>query len=310
VHKSQGFDERSAAPSLPGPLGAGAPGLSSLAQNDWTIDPRATGIRARVRELWQYRRLLRFFGRRAIAKLYRNTILGRAWILIRPLFPLLVKTVVFGGLLGVASGGIPYLLFLLVGTAVWDLFASSLMWATRSLELNRGLIGKVYVPRVILPLATMTPGLVNFGIQIVVIAVTVAYYRATTGVLYLHWSSGLLWAPFAAVMALGMALAIGFFTSVLGATARDVRFTLAYVLDIWFFATPVLYPASSVPERWQWVLLLNPMASFVEAFKFGVLGIGHVEGAAMMASVALLAVVFVCGGWYFAHAENSAVDRV
>jgi lipopolysaccharide transport system permease protein len=293
----------------PAPPASGAD-ASVPGSEEWTIEPRTSGAGARVREVWAYRRLVRFFASRTVAKLYQKTILGRAWLFIRPLFPLLVKTLVFGGLLGVSFEGVPYFLGLLVGTTVWDFFASALMWATRGLELNRGLIEKVYVPRVILPLANMAPGLLNLAIYVGVIAASLLYYLAVDGRLYLGSPSHLPLALLAAALAGVLAFAIGLFTSVLGAAARDVRFTLAYVLDFWALLSPVMYPLTAVPAEWRPLMLLNPMAAFVETFKFGVLGVGQLDLRALAIASAVTAATLAAGLWFFGRAEAEAVDRV
>ena len=138
--------------------------MSELSQDAWVIEPRSSGVAARAQEIWRYRRMFRFFGEKALRKLYQRTILGKAWIVLRPLVPLLVRVFVFGALLEVGSTtGAPYFLFLAVGGAAWDLFASCVMWATRSLQLNTGMLTRMYVPRLILPVATMAPGFANWS---------------------------------------------------------------------------------------------------------------------------------------------------
>ena len=277
---------------------------------EWVIEPRVDGVGSRIAEVWRYRALMSFFASRAVQKLYRRTVLGRAWLVIRPLFPLLVKTLIFGGLLGVASGGVPYFLFLVAGTMAWDLFAGCLMWATRSLELNRSLITRIYVPRLILPMAMMSPAFITLGLHAAVLAAAFGYYRVAQGTLYLAPGPGLLWALAGLLLAVLLGLAIGLWTSVIGATARDVRFTLAYILDFWFFLTPVLYPVSTLPPDRQWLLYLNPMTSVVELVQWGLLGLGGVHVLALAATCATTVVVLAGGLWFFGKAEADAVDRV
>jgi lipopolysaccharide transport system permease protein len=276
----------------------------------WTIEPRTSSLGARLVEVWRYRRLLRFFSARAVTKLYRNTVLGKSWILLRPLVPLAVRAMVFGGLLKVSSNGIPYFLFLVVGTTCWDLFAGSLTWATRSLEQNRGLIGKVYVPRIILPISMTAPAFINVGIHLGVAAVTASYFYFAKGQVFVHLSWDSLWAVAGVALSVLLALAIGFFTSVLATVGRDVRFTLTFVLDFWYLLTPVLYTVSAIPEQYRWLMYFNPMASAVEMFKFGLLGSGHVEPRLAASATAITFVVLCAGLWYFTRAESDAVDRV
>ena len=287
---------------------AAAAALANL--EEWTIEPRSTSFGARAREVWVYRRLMRYFAARAIERLYQKTMLGKAWIFIRPLFPLIIKAMVFGGLLGVNAPGVPYFLFLLVGSSIWDLFAGALMWATRSLQINRGVLSRMYVPRVILPAATMAPAFVNFAIMMAVLLGTLIYYRVVDGVFYVNSPAQLVWAVAAVLMTFTLALGIGLWTSVAGAEVRDVRFTLAYVLDFWLFLTPVLYPLSVVSEQWQWLFMLNPMTGPVQAFKWGILGIESVNYTVFAVDALVIIGVLVLGLAFFSRAEATAIDRI
>ena len=274
----------------------------------WVIEPRREALKDRLRDVWRYRRLLRFFAGKSLTKLYRRTVLGAAWIFIRPLFPLAVNTIVFGGVLGVGSNGVPYFLFINCGSALWDLFSSSVTWGTRSLELNRGFMTRIYLPRLILPVATMTPAFLNFGISLAVLAGAIGYFRVTTGVLYwTPWHMG--WALLAVVQTSLLALGIALWTSVPAMQARDVRFTIGYVLGFWLFLTPVLYPLNIGP-RYAWLLALNPMVAPVNAFKYGVLGIGSVSAIQWITSGVTTAITLMSGLWFFGRAEADAADKV
>jgi lipopolysaccharide transport system permease protein len=291
--------------------------MTTLSRNDaiapadeWAIEPRGRRWSAQLREIWHYRRLFRFFGKRAVERLYRGTFLGVSWLFIRPLFPLTVRTLVFGGLLGVNSPGVPYFVFLLVGSSVWDLFSSCLMWSMRSLQMNKGFLGRMYFPRIIVPAATMSIAFVNFLIMMGVLAAALSYFYFTQGRLYLGDPAQLGWALGAVVLAVALALGIGLWAAPLNAEYRDVRFTLMYILEFWALLTPILYPLSAVPQKYQWVVFLNPMAGVVQAFKWGVLGIEEVNRAAFAADVAIVSVVLFSGLWYFGRVEGDAVDRI
>ena len=284
--------------------------MSEIASNAWSIEPRLTSVGARAREMWAYRRMFLFFARRAFEKLYKRTVLGKAWIFLRPLVPLAVRVIVFGGLLQVGGSlGVPYLLFVSVGTAVWELFASSLMWATRSLQLNGAILSRLYVPRLILPIASMVPGIAYFGIHLAVIAAALVYYRVHDGVWYVD-PTWLFVAPVAVVLILLFALSIGLWTAVLGAGARDVRFGLGYVLEFWIYLTPVVYPVSIVPDHVEWAFYLNPIAVYVVAFRGAILG---GEGPPLLAWVSALAITaagLAAGLSFFYRAEAEAVDSL
>jgi len=284
--------------------------VSEIASNAWSIEPRLTSVGARAREMWAYRRMFLFFARRAFEKLYKRTVLGKAWIFLRPLVPLAVRVIVFGGLLQVGGSlGVPYLLFVSVGTAVWELFASSLMWATRSLQLNGAILSRLYVPRLILPIASMVPGIAYFAIHLAVIAAALVYYRVHDGVWYVD-PTWLFVAPVAVVLILLFALSIGLWTAVLGAGARDVRFGLGYVLEFWIYLTPVVYPVSIVPDHVEWAFYLNPIAVYVVAFRGAILG---GEGPPLLAWVSALAITaagLAAGLSFFYRAEAEAVDSL
>jgi lipopolysaccharide transport system permease protein len=277
--------------------------------DEWVIEPRGEGPRAVARDVWRYRRLLRFFAFRSFQKLYARTVLGWSWLLIRPLFPLLVTTLVFGQVLSVSSGSnVPYFLFLVVGITPWEFFASNVMWGTRSLELNRGMLSRIYLPRLILPIAMVAPALLTFAIHLGVIAVAVFYYRATRGVWFFHPES-IGWAVQACILAWMLSLGIALWTSVPALVARDVRFTLNYVLGFWIFLTPVMYSLSTVPPDYRWAFALNPMTAVVESFKFGTLGIGQVEVWQLATSWGIAVVTLLSGLMFFSRAERHAADK-
>ncbi len=284
--------------------------LEEVTQTDsavWVIQPRREGLVPRLRDVWRYRALLRFFAIKSIQKLYKRTVLGAAWIFIRPLFPLFVNTLVFGGMLRVGSYGVPYFIFLTTGTALWDLFANSVMWGTRSLELNRGFMSRIYIPRLIMPISVVAPAYVNLGISLGVLIGAVIYYRVTTGVFHLT-PEHMGWALLSVGMTAFLALGISLWTSVPALQARDVRFTLGYVLGFWVFLTPVLYPIR-IPERWAWAISLNPMAANINAFKYGMLGIDVLNVRDLGIAALISVVIFVSGLWYFGRAEGDAADK-
>ena len=283
--------------------------LQTRPTEEWVIEPRGRSALSQVREIWVYRRLFVYFGKRSIERLYQNTALGPIWLFIRPLFPIAIRTLVFGGVLGVTAPGVPYFLFALVGSSVWDLFSSCLMWATRSLQMNRGFLGRMYFPRVIVPVATMSLAFVNFLIMLAVMAVALGYYYLTDGRLYLAGWSGLPWAIGAVLVAATLGLGIGLWTSPMNAQYRDVRFTLAYILEFWALLTPVMYPLSAIPPQYHWIVFINPLAGVVQAFKWGVLGIEALDPTVFLVDVGLTLIVLVSGLWYFTRVEAQAVDR-
>jgi lipopolysaccharide transport system permease protein len=275
------------------------------------IEPRGAGLRARAKEVWAYRRLLRFFGRRALEKMYVRTRLGWLWIVLRPLLDTTSKALVFGGLLNApAPGAIPYFLFFLVGMGVWTFFDRTLMWSTRSIELNRKLVGKMYFPRLILPIGGSVPGIVDFVIYVGLVIAAALVYLKTRGHFFLEIDHRFFGALLAVAMIYLLAIGIGLWTSVLGAAKRDVRFTLGYILSFWYFVTPVIYPMTSIPDKYQRIATLNPLASLVEAVRYGVLGAGQFRPLGLAYAGAVIVVLWIGGLWFFGRAEAASVDQL
>ena len=273
----------------------------------WESTPRYPGAFATIGEVWRYRKLLGFIGDRALRKMYRRTVLGWLWIFINPLFPIALRAVVFGGLLGVGSNGIPYFLFLLAGTVVWEVFAASLMWGTRSLEMHGDLSDQIYHPRALLPFGNMTPALLNVALKIGVLVLALLFYTFRDDRVYVRLDVGLLWSLTALVLALLFALSLSFFTSIWGESARDMRFALNQLLSIWYLLTPVLYPLSQVPAEHRGWMLLNPLAIIVETFKWGLFGVGEFHAEALGFTALGILVLFTAGLNYFVRSEARAM---
>jgi lipopolysaccharide transport system permease protein len=273
----------------------------------WEVSPRYPGAFATLAEVWHYKRLLSFIGQRALRKQYRRTVLGWLWLFINPLFPIALRALIFGALLGVGSNGLPYFLFLLAGTVIWDVFSTSLMWGTRALEMNRELTDQIYHPRALLPLGNMLPALLNLVLKVGVFAAALVFYLVREQRIYLRGDLSILWAVAALALAFLFALGISFFTSIWGERARDMRFALGQLLSIWYLLTPVLYPLSQIPaehRRWMW---LNPLAVIVETFKWGLFGVGEFHGAALAATAAAVGLVVTSGLIYFVRTEARTI---
>ena len=273
----------------------------------WVIEPRREGLVARLREVWRYRRILGFFAKKSFQKLYKRTSLGKYWIIIRPVLPLVISGSVFGGVLNVGSEGVPYFLFLTIGTATWDLFSQAAIWGTRSLEMNRQFLTRIYLPRLILPISNMAPAVLNFGIHLAIGLCAVGYYKYTTGIFYLT-PLNFLWAVAAVLMSLMLALGIGLWTSVPALVTRDVRFTLTYMLGFLQFVTPVLYPLPRT-GKYGWLLPLNPMATVVTMFKHGMIGLPAPSWPDIGIALAVMCMLVGSGLWFFGRAEAFAADK-
>ena len=263
----------------------------------WEVSPRYPGAIATMVEVWQYRRLLGFIGDRALRKLYRRTVLGWLWLFINPLFPIALRAVIFGALLGVGSNGLPYFVFLLAGTVIWDVFATSLMWGTRALEMNRDLTSQIYHPRAILTFGNMTPAFLNLVLKVGVLALALVFYALRDGRGYLRGDLSMLWALAALALAFLCALAMSLFTSIWGERIRDLL-------------TPVLYPLSQIPPEHRGWMLFNPMAIIVETFKWGLFGVGEFYPEALGITAIAIALLLTAGLLYFARTEARTIaDR-
>jgi len=276
----------------------------------WEIEPRQHGVIDRARELWRYRYLWWYFASDTMSGMFRRSKLGWVWLLMRVAGPVGLNAVVFGGMLGVESGGPPYFLFFLCGTTTWVLFERSLLFVTRSLERNRKLITKVYFPRLILPMSAVAPGLLYLLILLIVMIGTVIYFFRKEGVWYITLRPELLAAVAAIVLSLTFTVAVGLWTSVLQARYRDIRYGLRYVMPFWMYFTPIIYPATAIPEKWRWLVALNPMAPIVELFKWGTLGQGHITIPSLVTALVLIVMTMISGMWFFNREEAASIDKL
>lgn len=294
------------------PAGAGTAvaAVAGVPDHPWEIGPVSPGIAATAEEIWRYRRLLSFFAIQGIKGLYQGMTLGIFWLFGRPLIPIFISAFVFGRLLNVPSDGLPYFLFFLTGTAAWMLFEQSLMWATRSLDMQKSVIKKLYFPRLLAPMASVAPGLVYFGIYMGLIVGAAVYYLIKEDRWYLSFGPGWLVAFGAAAMSVLLAVSIGLFTCVWQIRHRDVRMGIRYMMRFWFYLTPVIYPMSQVPPDLRWIIYLNPMASLVETFKWGLLGVGQFPALPLLSTLAIISVVAPAGVWYFSRSEAASVDEL
>jgi lipopolysaccharide transport system permease protein len=274
----------------------------------WVIEPVGSGVLARIQEFWKYRRILKYLAVQAIQRMYVGMNLGILWLFVRPLLPIFISTVVFGSLLQIPSGKVPYFLFFLTGTTCWMLFERSLLWVTRSLDSQRGMMQKMYFPRLLVPVSSVAPAVLDAGTYMGLLLCAGFYYLWKDGRWYLTLGPGLVTAFAAAALSVLLAIGVGLWTSVWQVRVREVRFTLRYVMRFWNYLTPVLYPLSQIPPRYRWAVFLNPMAPLVEAFKWGVIGDGVLNPTALASAVAVIAVTLISGVWYFTHAEAASID--
>ncbi len=276
----------------------------------WVIEPEREGAAARAIELWRYRRLLWFLAVSAVKGLYEGMTLGVFWLFARPLFPILVGGFVFGGLLGLPSDGVPFVLFFMTGFIPWSLFDRSVIFGTKCLDSNKSLIKRLYFPRLITPIASIAPAAAYFVIYMVLLVLVTSFYLWKDGVLYVRLGAGLLVALLMSVFAVVCALSVVLFTSVFQARHKETRFGLRYFMQFWMYLTPVFYPISVVPPEHRWLIFINPMASLVAAFRWGILGVGELPLIPLATSFVIAVVAMAAGIWFFTANESSTIDRL
>ena len=267
------------------------------------IEPSKGWISLGLKDLWQYRELLFFLAWRDIKVRYKQTALGAAWAVIQPLFTMLAFTLFFGRLAKVPSDGIPYPLFSYTALLPWQLFAYALTESSNSVVANERLITKVYFPRLVVPLASILAGLVDFVIAFTLVIGMMVWYgvRPTWAVLTL---------PFFVIFTMVTALGVGLWLSALNVQYRDVRYTLTFIVQFWLIASPVAYSSTLVPARWRPFYGLNPMAGVIEGFRWALLGKAQAPGTMLWVSVVVVAVVLVGGLYYYRRMEKTFADVV
>jgi lipopolysaccharide transport system permease protein len=267
------------------------------------IEPSSGWVSLRLGELWEYRELLYFLVWRDIKVRYKQTALGAAWAILQPVLTMMVFSVFFGRLAKIPSDGIPYPVFVYAALLPWQLFAYALSESANSLVVSQNLIKKVYFPRLVVPIASVLSGLVDFAISFLVLLGLMAYYgiRPTPAVTVL---------PVFILLAVASALSVGLWLSALNVQFRDVRYMIPFLTQFWMFATPVAYPSSLVPAKWRPLFGLNPMAGVVEGFRWALLGKSTSPGPLLWVSIAAVVALLIGGLMYFRRMESTFADVV
>lgn len=259
-------------------------------------------------EIWRYRDLYSMFVKRDIITQYKQTILGPAWFFIQPALTTIMYMVVFGGIAGISTDGLPQPLFYLAGIVFWQYFSDCLNKTSSTFTANQAIFGKVYFPRMIVPLATVTSNLVRMGIQFLLfIAVYIYYAMLGVGVapnIYI------LLMPLLILMLAGLALGFGIIVSSLTTKYRDLTILFTFFVSLWMYATPVIYPLSTMSENRQWIMALNPVTGIMEAFKYGALGVGTFSWGMLAYSFGFMVVLLALGIVVFNKVQRSFMDTV
>jgi lipopolysaccharide transport system permease protein len=289
-------------------------GDTSLEQETYKlVIERSQGLlRIDWRELFHYRDLLFLLVRRDFLAQYKQTVLGPLWFVIQPLMTTLVFTIIFGFVAKIPTDGVPPMLFYLCGMSVWSYFAACLGTTASTFIANSGMFGKVYFPRLIVPLSVVISRLIAFGIQLGTFLAFLVYFKFYSihgAVLHPSW----LWlaaAPLLVIQSAALGLGVGLWISAMTTKYRDFAFLAGFLTQLWMYASPVVYPISQVPERWLWLAALNPMTGIIEAYRKAFLGTGMASWYLLGISFCITALVLVTGLIIFSRAEKTFVDTV
>ena len=275
---------------------------------DMIISPQRNLLDLRLRELWHARDLILLFVRRDFVSVYKQTILGPLWYLIQPLLTTITFTVIFGNIAKLPTDGLPQFLFYMSGTVIWTYFASCFTKTSETFVSNAHLFGKVYFPRLAVPVSILISNLIAFGIQFAFFLAFMAYFALQGTQLHPNW--WMLMTPVLLLMMAGMGLGFGIIISSLTTKYRDLRFLVQFGVQLLMYITPVIYPTSAIPARFQALMRFNPMSSVVEAFRYGFLGAGTADLVQLAYSFGIMLVVIIVGAVMFNRVEATFMDTV
>jgi lipopolysaccharide transport system permease protein len=266
------------------------------------IQPSKSWVPLDLRDLWRYRDLLYILSERDIKIRYKQTILGALWAIIQPLFTMLVFTLFFGRLAGIASDGIPYPIFAYAGLLPWTFFSNAVTNSGNSLVGNSNLITKVYFPRMIIPSASVASGLLDFAIAFILLVVMMFYYD-------IGLTFNILILPFLVILTSLLAIGIGMWMSALNVKYRDIRYALPFLIQLGMFATPIIYPTSLVPEKWRWLMALNPLSGQIEAYRSAFFG-KPFDWVSLSISIIITMSILIYSAYNFKRMEKQFADLV
>jgi len=280
-------------------------GLPTAQRRDSVVEIRATKgwVPVSLRELWEYREVVYFLAWRDVKTRYVQTIFGPSWAIIQPLVSTLIFTVVFGRLAKMPSDGVPYPVFALAALVPWTFFSSSVTKASSSLTAG-GFVNRIYFPRLAMPLSSILANVLDFALSFAVLALLMVYFRVVPTV-------NVVWLPFLLLLAFATSLGVSLVLSAMNVQFRDIRHALPFLVQIWMFATPVVYPASLIADPfWRAAYALNPMVGVVEGFRWALLGTNTAPGATLIVSTVVAATLVVGGAFYFKRMERTFADVI
>lgn len=273
------------------------------------IRPHEKLWKLNLKEIWAYRDLIELFVRRNIVTVYKQTVLGMAWYLIQPVLTVIMNMVVFGGIAHMSTDGVPQALFYLAGNVCWFYFSDCLNQTSSTFVANQAMFGKVYFPRMVVPISTVISNLLRFGVQLGLFVAVYLYFLIQGSDISLNWTVLLL--PVLILMMAGLGLGFGILVSSFTTKYRDLSILFTFVVSLWMYATPIVYPISMVTnETLRTIIMLNPMTSIIEAFKYATLGQGYFSWGALGYSFAFMCVLLLWGTVIFNKVQRSFMDTV
>ena len=267
------------------------------------IEPKKGWIPIDLKQIWNYRELFYFLTKRDIKVRYKQTVLGGLWAIIQPVFTMIIFTIFFGRLAKMPSDGIPYPIFVYAGLLPWTYFANAVSASGNSLVGSANLITKVYFPRLIIPASSSLAGLLDFFIAMLVMGAMMIYYKFIPSI-------GILLFPLLVGLTFLCAVGVGLWLSALNVQYRDIRYVIPFLIQIWMFVSPVIYPVSMVSEKYQWLLALNPMGGVIQAYRASLLGHKPIDWFLLGISTAIIIIIFLSGLYYFRRMEKVFADVI
>jgi lipopolysaccharide transport system permease protein len=268
-----------------------------------TIEPGKSWVGLRLGDLWQYRELLYFLTWRDVKVRYKQTLLGAAWAILQPVLTMIIFTLLFGRLAGIESDGIPYPIFAYAGLLIWTLFANAVTNSGNSLVSSANLITKIYFPRMIIPGAAVAACLVDFAISFVILVPLMIYYGITM-------SLNIVMLPLLILLTTLLAVGVGMWLSALNVKYRDIRYAIPFLIQLWMFASPIIYPVSMLPQKWRWVLMLNPLTGIIENFRIALFADRGFQWKSLAVSATITLLVLTYSAYSFRRMERSFADIV
>lgn len=277
---------------------------------DWDIEikPKSKFLSLELSELWNHRDLVRMFVKRDFSSVYKQSILGPLWFFIQPIFTTIIFTVVFGNIAKISTDGIPKILFYLSGITLWNYFSDCLLGTSDTFIKNAAIFGKVYFPRLAVPISIVISNLMKFGVQLLLFLLVYFYYMYNGAALQPNWV--LLLSPLLIINMAVLGLGAGMIISAMTTKYRDLRFLVTFGVQLLMYATPVIYPLSSIGPKYKWIMELNPMTAIIETFKYGFIGSGSFSVAALLQSSIVSIILFIAGSLIFNRVEKTFMDNI